>query len=202
MAKVKLTKEEADRIMKIKGNVIGAVFKGYEDYIKEYFGKEGITKVEKKLEEIGYPLSFKKISSFRWYPEAHACITCLAMLDVFDLDESKAFDIGYYAPSKSILARLLIRYFRTIETTVENFPKYFKKHVDFAEMKCNDFDPKKRVAYWRIINFKKFHPIVYEYIRGYLTRITEMTTNTKNVKVEQTKSLYNNDPYDEFKITW
>jgi len=202
MAKIKLTKEEAERIMKIKGNVIGAVFKSYEHLIKEVLGEKGIGMVEKKMKEANCPFEFKKISSFSWYPESHACIAALTMLEVFDWDESKAFDIGYDAPSHSILVKLLIRYFRSIETTVQNFPKYFKRHVDFAEMKCDQFYPDQKKAIWKIYNFKKFHPVVYEYIRGYLTKIAEMTTSSKNIKIKQTKSLFRNDPYDEFEITW
>jgi hypothetical protein len=37
---------------------------------------------------------------------------------------------------------------------------------------------------------------------GYLTKIFEIATRSKNVEVKQLKCLFWNDPYDEFKITW
>lgn len=79
---------------------------------------------------------------------------------------------------------------------------FWKRYFDFAEMRCVDSDRSKHFAIFRIEGFKKFHPAFYTYMRGYMTKLSEMAVKGKKVKVEQTKSLYNNDPYDEFKITW
>ncbi len=85
--------------------------------------------------------------------------------------------------------------------TFKGTPVYWRKHFDFAELKCTKLDMKNSTAILRLTDFKKFHPTVYIYMKGYLTRIIEFGTRSGNVKVEQTKCLYNNDPYDEFKIT-
>lgn len=81
-------------------------------------------------------------------------------------------------------------------------PKHWHRHFDFGKMECTEKDAKRGYAILRLNGFKKFHETVYIYTRGYLTKLIEMATNSKKVKVKQIKSLYNNDPYDEFKITW
>lgn len=201
MAKVKLTKEEADRIAKIKGNVSGTIFQAYYKLILGKKGEKSLRKVEERMKELGYPVKFKETSSFKWYPESLACLASLVSLEVFDWDESRAFDIGYEAPLHSILVKLLIKYI-SVETMLREAPKYWQKHFDFGKLHCTKYNSKKSYAILRLDGFKKFHLTVYIYIWGYLTRLVELVTKSKNVKVEQIKSLYNNDPYDEFKIRW
>jgi hypothetical protein len=201
MPPVKVTKEEADRIMKIGGNVSGAIFKGYYQYLLDKKKEGALGRIEKRLKELGYSLKLKEFSSFKWYPEAQACLICLVILEVFGWEESKAFDIGYDAPLYSIVTKLLMKYV-SVEKILKDGPKYWRKHFDFGDMKCIDYDAERSYATMRLSGFKKYHQIVYTYIRGYLVKLIEMATKSKNVEVKQTKSLYNNDPYDEFKIDW
>jgi hypothetical protein len=90
----------------------------------------------------------------------------------------------------------------SIEKMLLEGPKHWRRHFDFGEIKCTKYNIKEHYAILRLEGFKKFHQAVYTYTRGYLAKLIEMVTNSKNIKVEQTKSLYNNDSYDEFKITW
>jgi len=202
MAKVQITKEEVQKITKLKGNVSGAIIKAYEKFILNKKGEKWIKKVEERLAELGQPLKFAKVSSFGWYPESLVCLIGIAILEVFDWDEKKEFEVGYDAPLYSVITKLLMQYFSSIEVTFKGTPIYWRKHFDFAELKCTKLDTKKKLATLRLTGFKKFHPTVYIYMQGYLTRIIEFGTRGANVKVEQTKCLYNNDPYDEFKISW
>jgi len=201
MGKIKLTKEEADKIMRVKGNVSGTIFRADQQFVLEERGKEAVAKVERRLEELGYPIKFEEISSFKWYPEAHACLVYLLILEVFNWDKSRAFNIGYAVPSYSTLTKLLMKYI-SIEKLLKEASRYWRKHFDFGEMRCVKFDGKRKSAVLRLNDFKKFHQTLSDYIRGYITRLVEMVVKSKNVKVEQIKSLYHNNSYDEFKIAW
>lgn len=201
MAKVKLTKKEADRIMKVKGNVSGAIFGTYYQYIFDQKGYEGVKIVERRLAELNCPIELKKFSSFGFYPESQACLTCLVILEVFNWDEGKAYNIGYAAPMYSIITKLLMKYI-SIEKMFNEGTKYWGKHFDFGEMKCTEYDQNKGCGVLRLNGFKKFHPIVYTYIEGYLAKIFEMTTASQSIKISQSKSLYKGDFYDEYKISW
>lgn len=201
MAKIKLTKEEVQRIANIKGNVHGSILKAYYQFIVENLGEEGAQKVEKRLAELGCNITFKEAFTFKWYPKAYSSLICLAFLEIAGWDEKDAFKVGYAAPAYSMLTKILMKYL-SVERVLQNANIYWRKHFDFGKMECVEYDKEKKYAILRLYGFKKYHPTVYIYIWGYLTRLIEMVTKSKNVKVEQTKSLYNNDPYDEFKISW
>ncbi len=201
MVKVKLTKEEAHRIAKIKGNVHGSILKAYYQFIVDNLGQEGAKKVEERLKELGLNITFKDAFTFKWYPKAYSSLICLAFLEISERDEEDAFKVGYAAPAYSVLTKLLM-HFISPQQLFKNANFYWRKHFDFGKMKCVEYDGNKNLAALRLYGFKKYHPTVYIYIWGYLKRLVEFATKSKNVKVEQTKSLYNNDPYDEFKITW
>lgn len=201
MAKIQLTKEEVQRIAEIKGNVHGSILKAYYQFIVDNIGQEGAIKVEKRLKELGLKITFKDAFTFKWYPKAYSSLICLAFLEVAGWDEKDAFKVGYAAPAYSVLTKLLMKYL-SIERILKESNRHWRQHFDFGEMKCANYNGEKKYAILRLYGFKKFHPTVYFYIWGYLTRLIEMATKGKKVKVEQIKSLYNNDPYDEFKITW
>ena len=144
MTKIKLTKEEIERIMKIKGDIRGAVFKAFYSYVIDKKGEEGVERVEKRLEDLDYSFDLEGIKSFQWYPQAFAVVVCLVILEVFDWDESAAFDIGYNGPLFSTAAKLLVKYFKTPERGFRQVPKIWRQHVNFAEPKVFKYNKEKR----------------------------------------------------------
>jgi len=204
MAKVKLTKKEADRIMNIEDTTRGTVLITLRDYILNKKGKKGVEMVENRLKELGYSFRFKDFTaSFKWYQGSFGDLIIPVILEVFHWDESKAFEIGYDSLIiNSLITKLLMSRLISLETAFKNTPKFWHYFTEVGDMKFTEYDLDKRHAILRLDNYKKFHPTEYDYIRGNLAKILEMVTNSKNVQVEQTKSLFNNDSYDEFKITW
>ena len=202
MPKIKLTKEEADKLMKTEGETRGVVLKTLEDYILSKKGLGGIKKVEEKLKELGYPFEFKKVFSFSWQSAAFSNLVVLSMLEVFDWDDSRAFDIGYNALINSRIAKLMLEKIDTMEDSNNRTPKIWKTYSTVGEMKFVEYNEKKRHSTLRLKGYKKYHPVSYEYFRGFLTRVAEIITKSKKVKVDQTKSLFNGDSYDDFEFTW
>ena len=184
MAKVKLTKQEAARIMKIKGNVNGAIFSSYYKYIVAKKGENAVKAIEKRLGEVGCPIKLKDYSFSGMYPVANSCLLGLATLEYFDWDESKAFEIGYEAPMYSVVTKILMKYV-SIERIITDSPKYWYRFFDFGELKCTKYDINKGYAILRLEGFKKFHPIVYSYIVGYMKRISEFGNKSQKVKAVQ-----------------
>ena len=81
---IMLSKEKVDEMMKLKGNVKGVILKGHFDYIRDLKGEKGIVLVEKRLEELGYPIKAKEIIPTNWYSEALACLIVLVCTEVFN----------------------------------------------------------------------------------------------------------------------
>lgn len=202
MAKVHITKKEAEKILKIKGRIRGLVITTLKDYIISQKGQDGIKKVEKRMEKVGHPFEFKKLSSVKWYPAGFIQLVMLVILDTFGWDDKKNFEIGYQAPINSLLAKLMLRTFTSLEVAFKVTPKFWKNYTNLGEMNWVERDIKKRRAVLRLTNYPKINEASYEYFRGYLKRIMEIMTKSKNVKVELTKSIYRGDSYDDFTFTW
>ncbi len=203
MAKVKVTKAEADRIMKIEDQTKGVVVKTLADYIIEKKGEKGIKMVEKRLKELGYPIKFKECSTYSWYSGSFDALITLVILEVFGWDEKKAYDIGYDSlVIHSLGARLLLTRFVSLELAFKNAQKFWHFFSYLGEVKFTKYNINKGWAILRLDGYKKIHPAEYTYMRGSLAKILEIMTDSKKMKIEQTKCLYNDDSYDEFKLTW
>jgi len=57
----KLTKEFAQKLMEIKGEVRGVAFRTDTEYILREKGEEGLKKLEDKMARLGYPIKYKKL---------------------------------------------------------------------------------------------------------------------------------------------
>ncbi|MDD5552095.1 MAG: hypothetical protein PHI88_02995 [Candidatus Pacebacteria bacterium] len=202
---VKFTKEEADRIINIEGNVRLATFNTYYSFIFDIKGKEGVEAVEKKLKEVGYPMDLEglyKGDSLKWVPQAQGCLILVAILDYLGWEEKDAQKIGYFLSATTFFTKLIIKYIISPEKTFKESAKLWKRHYAFSELELIESNLEKKYVVFRINNFKKFHLALYYSIGGYIVKIVEMATGSKKTNLELTKCIFWNDPYDEIKITW
>lgn len=203
MAKTKVTKKEVDKMMKIEDRTRGMLLKSMGDYIVTKKGEKTLKMIEKRLKELGYPINFKDAASYTWYEGPYDTLLTLVTLEAFGWDESKAFDIGYDSlVIHSLAAKLFMTRFVSLELAFKNASKFWFFFSHTGTIKFTDYDVKKKYAILRLDDYKKFHMVEYNYMRGALTRILEMMANSKDVKIKQTKCLFWDDTYDEFKLTW
>jgi hypothetical protein len=194
-------KKEADEIMKIKGNVRGVVFQTHAAYIKQREGEKGVAAVEKKMEDLGYPVEFKNIKPFSWYQEALSALVILVAKEIFDWSEADIFDMGSSAPKYSLIVKLLMKYFLSLGQTIGQSPKYWAKHYDFGRLESCQFDSKNKSAIIRIYDYKN-HPLVCIFFKGYFSRIVSYATKNRKIDVEETKCPFRGDNYHEYSIKW
>lgn len=202
MTKVKITKEEAGKLMKIEGRTRGFVFNTCPEYILANKGEEGLVKVEKRLKELGCNLNLRKISTFKWLPMSYAALLCIIVAEVFDSDESIVFDLGYNAPINSFIAKSMLQGFIGLEAAFKNTNKAWLHYSTIGTLNTVKYDISKKYAILQFKGLAKLHPIIYDYFSGYFVRLFEIATKSKNVKVKQIKSIFNNDSCDEFKLSW
>jgi hypothetical protein len=207
MAKVKVTKKEADRLMKLSGTTRGIVLKTLGKYILNKKGKSGLEMVEERLKELGYSLKFEEVFSFGWYLAGLATLAFLVTFEIFNWDEKKALEIGYNNLINSRIAKLMLGHFVSAKEITQITSKVWHTYSNIGEVKWIKYDIKEKNSslhhsVLRLSGFEKLHPIVYLYVNGFLKRLAEIVTQSKNLKVELTKCILNGDPYDEFKFTW
>src|SRR3989344_8616556 len=104
MAKT-ILKEEADKLMRISGNIRGDPILTLADYIKWRKGEEGVKKIEEKIKELGYHLKFKEIKVLDWYPDGYKALVILAAVEVFNWKEADIFEMGNFFPKKFFIVR-------------------------------------------------------------------------------------------------
>jgi len=66
--KTKISKEEVERLISLPGRIIGTGFIDDLDFLLKEKGEEGVEKVEEAMTELGYPLKYRELKDFKWYP--------------------------------------------------------------------------------------------------------------------------------------
>lgn len=197
-----LSKDEVDKMMKIPGDVRGTILKGHFEYVKDLKGEEGVRLVEKRLEELGYPLRLKELIENKWYPESLACLFVLVCVEIFNWDQGDVRKMAYESPKYSFIVKLLMQHFVKIEKSFKMAPFYWRKHFNFSRMEVGGFSEKEKCGIIRLVDFHKYHPLICEYHRAYFQKIAEMMLGQRKVRVEHPKCLFREDNCEEFKIIW
>ncbi len=194
-------RKEAEELLKIKGNTRGESYLTAA-FVKKRHGQEGVERLEKKLTEIlGYPFKFPKGRPKEWYPEAKDVLIYLTAKYLFDWTDKDIFALGQFHAIHSFTMRVLLRYFVSAEKIFKDAPKYWAKNLDFAEAEAVELNKKKRHAIFRIRGYK-FHPIMSSFYNGYFQALGRVCFKSEKVFVEQTKSVFRGDSYDEYVIKW
>ncbi len=200
-AKTSSLKEEADRLMKQKGNIRGAVLKTHAVYIRHREGEEGVKKVEEKLKELGYSLKFKEIKLMGWYPDGLRVLAMLCAKKLFNWTEKDIFEMGNTAPKYSFIVSLFMKYFLSVKDSYEASPGYWRKHFDFGELEAPEFNEKEKYLVVRLKGYKS-HPLECVYQRGYFLRIAQYVIKSKKITIEETKCPFRGDRFHEHIIRW
>lgn len=194
-------KEEADRLMRIKGNSRGEILRTHAVYISAKEGREGVSKIETKLKELGYPLVFEEVKPMEWYPEGLGVLLLLVAKEIFHWNDADIFEMGNAAPQYSLIARLLMKYFISPERSFKESPKYWQGHYDFGTLEAAEFDEKEKYLVIRVKEYK-FHPIICTFHSGYFLRIAQFVIGSEGLTIEETVCMFKGGPYHEYVIRW
>jgi predicted hydrocarbon binding protein len=199
-----ITKQEFDELMSIDGETRGAgLTDGYEFFEREV-GKEkaneGIVIIEKRITELGYPFKFSEIKPMTFYPVGLLAVILVLMQRIYSLTNEKLQEIGHNASKVSLIVRLFMRHFFSLDMMVKKSPDIWRKYFTVGDLTVHEYDKKKRYMIFRIKNFR-LHPFHCEISKGYLANTTGMVVNSK-VTVEETKCVYRGDEYHEFLMKW
>ncbi len=201
MVENKSLKETAAELMKIKGNVRGAVFETFGIYIKNRKGEAGLRKVEEKIKELGYDLNFGDISPMKMYPDALESIVLLTVKEIFNWTDDDITEIGKTTPKYSFIVKLFVRYFISPQKGYEAVPKYWDKHFDFGKLEAPEYNEKEKYCVIKLKEFK-IHPIFCVFFTGYIETFAGMIVRGENLRAKEVKCAHRGDPYHEWIIKW
>ncbi len=164
-------KEDVEYLLREEGQTRGTTLQTDREFIKKYYGKEGLERVKLLLKDAGSPIEYEKINALEWHPIGLRFISLLAIKEAFNLDEQGIRKIGSEAPKTSFIAKLLMKTFFSIRKSFENAPIYWRKHWTRGELILKECDEEKRRI---IIALKDFniHPVYCKFGEGYYETIS------------------------------
>ncbi len=194
----KSLKDEIQAISETKGNVKGDLLRSYFKYIRIEEGDEGVAKVEKMMEEAGFPFRGSDIMPFHWYPAFYEPMIVLAAKEVFNWSDEDVFKAGLNAVKFSLLVRTMLQLFVSPERLFKEARKYWNQNYDFGDLESAEMEKGK--SYTLRIKDYNIHPIACIYSAGYMLGMAQLATKDK-LEIREVKCTSRGDEYDEFIIT-
>ena len=200
-----INKEIAKRLMALRGEVRGAVFKTDIQFINREEGKDGIKKIEQEMENLDYPFEYEKVRTTGFYPIGLRAVTLLVMKKIFGFSDQKITEMGISAPKSSFIIRLSMKFLgfsRSPELWYKNSSDLWKKFVTIGSFKVLEFDEKDKKMVREKIEDIKIHPVLCAYLLGILPSFNEVARGLKATSSRETKCIHRGDEYHEFLIRW
>lgn len=201
----KVTKEELKEAfaspIRMKGMALkGGVMKA----IKEKLGEEALGVIEKESKNLGPPFILKEIKELEWYPVGMYLGILYILQEKFNFREKDFAELGETAAKFSPAIRLLMRYFPVPEKMAKiSAPRLWRRFFDTGEAEVCEFKDSKTegLLIVRVKNFE-LHPLHFLYLGYFFLGIAKLARKFKEVAVEETKSPFRGDGYQEYLIKW
>lgn len=198
----KKLKEVADNVMNIDGNIKGVAILNNIIYIKNKKGDEAVEIISKTLNEVGYPLDFKKINEYEPYKESYNVLINLIMKDVFKWNDDDIFNSGRGAAKISPILKSIIQYLLSPTLLINNANKYWQRQLDFGKINVIDCNEEDRRIIIGVEGYNK-SSVSCIYQAGYFIETVGFAVKEKsNLEIEETKCVYAGDEFHEYTITW
>ncbi len=193
-------KEEIERLKKIKGELRGSGIKEELDFVLKEEGEEGIKKLENGLAELGFSLKRDEIKMMSFYPLSLYAITQFLMKKLFNWNNEKLQEMGRFESKSSLIMRLFMKYFASVETAAEQVSGMWRKYYTVGNLSIVKIDQEDRSAILRLEDFY-CHDINCETLKGYFASVVQMVIG-KKVECQETKCVHRGDEYHEFLLKW
>jgi len=196
-------KEEIKRLMEIEGQVRGVVLKTDAAYVLAEKGEGWLKKIEEEIEKLGHPLNYQKIKSMDFYPVGLRVLSLLAIKKTLNFDDEKIKDMGLVATKKSLIIKLFVRYFLSVERVFfQEAPRIWQKHWTRGTLVPVELSEEKKYGLLRLKDFD-LHPLYCSvYLCGYFPGILQMLVKSPKITCQETKCSFKGDGWHEYLLKW
>lgn len=197
-----ISKEEISEIEKNEGEVIGNALKNKLSFVLKTIGEDGVKRVEEEIAKLGYPLRYKEIKNFHWYPEKQDVLLIVLIKRLFNWDDEKIREMGRFNGRVSLIAKLMMRYFVSIERIARRVGEYWQKYRTIGTLEAEEVNTKEKRIILVLKNFTG-HPDYCRFLEGYFWQIASYVVPGKEkLKVEESECVFKGSKVHRFKITW
>ncbi len=195
-----LTRDEVEEVMKIEGNVRTATLRTDLAYIKRWEGKEGLNRVEDKLQALGYPIRYEETRALDWCPIGRRVLSLLVIRDVFNWDDENIRAMGFAAPLYSFVARLFMKALASPKQTISRAPDYWASHFNVGKVEV-EFHEKEKYICLFVKGFEG-HPLLCKHMEGYLERVVQFVLPHQKVSVIETRCVFGGHAHHQYNLLW
>jgi len=192
-----ISKQFLEEIKKMEGEIIGSSLKTDREFIIEKEGLEGLKKVEKEMERAGYPLEYKEIDKYKWYPVQQDFLSLLLTQKIFNWSDETIREWGRWGAKTNFIIKLMARLVSK-ETISGLASKYWRKYYTKGIIEYK-LDHKNGTGMVTIKDFV-IYPVHLHYLEGYFYQIMCLMVPSQNLKVEGSETGEFN--VHQFKVTW
>ena len=193
-----ITKQEFEELMKLKGETRGVGFQTEAKFILKEEGEEGLKKLENEMTRLGFP--YDKIKTMEFYPMGLLAVALVVIQRLFNYDENKFQEMGKFESKSSLIIRLFMKYFASLERVAKESEKMWRNYYTVGNLKVTELDKDKKYVIVRIENFS-LHPILCQVLIGYYVSIVKMVVKSE-VTCQEVKCVHKGDEYHEFLLKW
>ena len=195
-----ISEKELKELKELKVEVRGMGAKNFAGFILEKEGEKGLERLENTMAEIGFPIKYSEMKAMKFYPFGLETATLIVIKKLFNYDDKKFQEMGKFGVKFSMLIRLFMKYFISLEKLAKQAPQMWKKGGNLGDFKIQEYDLEKRYIVLRIENFKG-HPIYCQIFKGYFQGAIQMIVG-KEATSQETKCMHKGDDYHEFLLKW
>jgi len=193
-------KELADKVMSIPGNAKGETIASNLRETLELKGKDALKSLEEKMSELGYPISLEDIKTNEYYPESLNLLVNIVKKSIFSMSDEDVFQSGRNSAKLSFFAKIMMRYFVSLEMIKKNATKYWDMNMDFGGFEVVSIDKEKKEMVVRVNGYNK-SSISCVFQAGYYYETLKSVLGD-TLFIEETKCMHDGDPFHEYKVTW
>jgi len=194
-----ISREEFNKLMKIKGETIGIAIREHKKFILNQEGREGLKKVEDIISDIGYP-EYRNIKPRKFYPIGLYTLTLIVAKRVFNWDDEKFEEMGRFNAKMSLILRILMRFLVSLDVAAGKVPIMWRRYYTVGNLRTMEYDKEKRYVILRLEDFT-LHPFHCKLQAGYFSTIVQIIVKDI-VTCEETKCVHKGDEYHEFLLKW
>jgi len=201
----KITEEEVKEVFSNPTKVRGIVLK--EEIcraIKEKLGDKAIKVIEEEFKNLGFPFKLREMRNFEWYPAGTIVGIFFILQEKFNFQEKDFAELGEMAPKVSSIIRQSMRYFAVPEKIAKvAASRLWRRYFDRGRAEICEFRDSKEEGFMRIkVEDFKLHPLHSFYLGYFFLGMTNLTKKFKEAEIEETKSPFKGDEYQEYLIKW
>lgn len=195
-----ISKEELEELKKIEGELRGVSLKGDAEFVVREKGEEGLKRLEDAMADLGYPIKYKGLVAMNFYPLSLDAVNLLVIKRLFDFDDKKIQELGGFLSKVSLILKMFMRYFVSIEKVAKEAPVIWKRNYTVGDLKLIELNQEKKHLVLRLDNFN-IHPLYCHVLMGYFSSVVQMVVKERPV-CEETKCQFKGDKFHEFVIKW